>query len=269
MPKKEKTAGRAGIMNTFLTVPHERGRDGKMKKVKLGKKDAVYLIIIGVLVISLLVSIFLPIIVKKAKNKDYYESKCESYAVQNTNLSRGQIIFIGDSITDLYPLDDYYADLPLASYNRGIGGDTTSGVLKRLDVSAIDLAPSKIVLMIGTNDVNGTDSVSEIADRYGEILDRLEAALPNTEIICMSVIPQNEVLEEYTDIDVAKSTERIHALNSKIAEMTNARAILYLDLYSRLADENDRLIRTYSDDGIHLNAKGFEVWTELLKPYLT
>ena len=69
-------------------------------------------------------------------------------------------MFVGDSITDLYVLDDHYADLPQAVYNRGIGGDTTAGVLARLQVSVLDLQPDVVVLMIGTNDLKFVDAYS-------------------------------------------------------------------------------------------------------------
>lgn len=242
-----------------------------MKRLHLTKKDALYLTVIGVLILALVAALVLPPVFRRKKETavpTYYETKCDAFHVQNANLSYGQIVFIGDSITDLYPLDYYYADLPLAAYNRGISGDTTSGVLERLYVSAYELAPSKIVLMIGTNDVNGHDTVKNIAERYEEILSKLRTELPNAEIYCISVIPQNEVLETYSSINVAKSTERIHALNEKIEALCPAFGATYLDLYPLLADENDRLIRTYSDDGIHLNAEGFAVWTALVKPYL-
>ncbi len=242
-----------------------------MKRLQLTKRDALYLIVIGVLVLALVAALVVPSLLKKDTEPTaptYYDLKCDAFHVQNANLAYGQIVFIGDSITDLYPLDNYYADLSLASYNRGISGDTTSGVLGRLYVSAYELAPSKIVLMIGTNDVNGNDTVENIAERYKEILSKLRAELPSAEIYCISVIPQNEVLESYSSINVAKSTERIHALNTEIAAMCPQFNATYLDLYSLLANENDRLIDTYSDDGLHLNAEGFAVWTSLLKPYL-
>ena len=224
--------------------------------------------VIGVLILALATAIFLPKILKRGDEPDYYTLKCESFAVQNSNLAKGQIVFIGDSITDLCPLDSYYAELPLASYNRGIAGDTTSGVLDRLDVSAFDLEPSKIVLMIGTNDVNGSDSVAEIAKRYDEIIKKLTATLPNTEIFCMSVIPENEDLESYTEIIVANTSRRILELNVQIEEIANRYGATYVNIYPLLADENDRMIRAYSDDGIHLNSAGFAVWAELITPYL-
>lgn len=199
----------------------------------------------------------------------YYDQKCAAYAVQNTNLAKGQIVFIGDSITDLYILDNHYADLPLACYNRGIGGDTTHGVLQRLQVSLFDISPSVVVLMIGTNDINGGDSPEAILQRYGQILEQIYANLPDVTLYCMSVIPQNTDIETYSTIRIADTTPKILSVNTGIRALAADKGAVYLDLFSLLADENDHLIREYSDDGLHLNVAGLTVWTQLLKPYLT
>jgi lysophospholipase L1-like esterase len=179
-----------------------------------------------------------------------------------------KILFIGDSITDLYILDQHYADLPLATYNRGIGGDTTQGVLNRLQVSAFDIAPSVIVLMIGTNDINGNCEKTGIFERYEKIIDEIYKNLPDVTLFCMSVIPQNEVLETYSAIKVENTTKIIFEVNAHIKALAQEKGATYLDVFSLLADENDRLIKEYSDDGLHLNEKGLTVWTNLLKPYL-
>lgn len=200
--------------------------------------------------------------------REYYKNKCNSFLVQNTNLAKGQIVFIGDSITDLYVLDDHYADLSRAVYNRGIGGDTTAGVLERLEVSVFDIMPSVVVLMIGTNDVNGGVDSDLILQRYAQIIDNIYAALPDVELYCISIIPQNEQLEKDSAIDVTATTETILELNPRIKTLVESRGATYLDLFSLLADDNDRLIEAYSDDGIHLNVEGLSVWTDLLKPYL-
>lgn len=200
--------------------------------------------------------------------QEYYNHKCQSYSVQNANLAKGQIVFIGDSITDLYILDDHYADLPLASYNRGIGGDTTAGVLDRLQVSIFDIQPSVVVLMIGSNDINGGIDSDEILQRYEAIIDGIYTALPEVDLYCMSIIPQNKDLETYTEIRVDKTTPVILAINPRIQALAESKGATYLDLFSLLADENKMLIQEYSDDGIHLNNNGLAVWTALLKPYL-
>jgi lysophospholipase L1-like esterase len=240
--------------------------------VKNMRKNNIIILILSLLVILLAVSLAaLACMLHKEtedRNHDYYTGKCESFAVQNANLAKGQIVFIGDSITDLYVLDDHYSDLGLAVYNRGIGGDTTDGVLRRLEVSVFDLMPSYVVLMIGTNDVNGRVDNDIIARRYTEIIDEIYTALPDVKLYCMSVIPQNEQLEQYSTINVAESTKRILELNTMIEEVAVSKGAIYLDLFSRLSDGNNRLKREYSDDGIHLNNEGLSVWTELIKPYL-
>ena len=205
---------------------------------------------------------------KLSDSTRYYNNKCQSYATQNVNLAKGQIVFIGDSITDLYILDQHYADLPLATYNRGIGGDTTQGVLNRLKVSAFDIVPSVIVLMIGTNDINGNYEKAGIFERYEKIIDEIYKNLPDVTLFCMSVIPQNEVLETYSAIKVENTTKIIFEVNAHIKALAREKGATYLDVFSLLADENDRLIKEYSDDGLHLNEKGLAVWTKLLKPYL-
>ncbi|MBO5773415.1 MAG: hypothetical protein J6R44_01140 [Clostridia bacterium] len=243
-----------------------------MKRINLTKKDVIYLSIIAVLIIAVLVvGLVLGIEPKKSAEvlmQEYYDNKCSSFATQNANLSKGQIVFIGDSITDLCPLDDYYSDLPLASYNRGIGGDTTKGVLNRLKVSAYDLAPSKIVLLIGINDLlGGGRDVDSTAEDYAKIIDELQENLPNTEIYCISIIPINMTLEQ-AGFNVYECRAKIVSLNEKIVAISQEKGTTYVNIYDSLLDENGLLNPQYTDDGLHLNANGFVVWSGILKPYL-
>lgn len=200
--------------------------------------------------------------------RKYYDNKVQSYGVQNSNLSKGQIVFVGDSITDLYILDDHYKGLDRACYNRGIGGDTTAGVLKRLQVSVFDLKPSAVVLMIGTNDINGKVPEAEILERYSRIVASIRETLPETKLYCISLIPQNKQLEEYTDIDVDSTTAAILQINPKICRIAEDAGGVYVDLFPLLADEEHFLLPEYSDDGIHLNETGLAVWTAQMLPLL-
>ena len=242
------------------------------KNKKITKKDIIYLSIIALLVISTIVLSILLVVANLQKNDfehgEYYHNKVTSFGVQNANLSSGQIVFIGDSITDLYPLDSYYADLDRACYNRGIGGDTTQGVIDRLKVSIFDIKPSTIVLMIGTNDIDGSIPNDKIIENYKIILSEINRNQPMVELYFVSVIPQNKDLEGYTDLDVDKNNKTILIINEEIQKLCNEFGCTYIDLHSSLLDDNGYLRKEFSDDGIHLNANGFEVWTNLLKPYL-
>ena len=205
---------------------------------------------------------------QKSDTQLYYEAKCAAFAVQNANLSQGQIVFIGDSITDLFHLDDYFTDLPLATYNRGIGGDSSAGVLYRLQLSLFDIAPSKVVLMIGINDINGGVDHDTLVQNYTAILTLINTNLPAAEVYCMSVIPQHDTLTTYTGIDVDATAPRILAANQSIAALAASFGYTYVDLYSAVSDGSDHLQKSLSDDGIHLNAAGFAVWASVIKPYL-
>ena len=198
----------------------------------------------------------------------YYDKKCKSFSEENADLAKGQIVFIGDSITDLYVLDDHYSDLSLECYNRGISGDTTFGVMDRLKISLYDIDPSIVVLMIGTNDINGGHNVNLIMQRYAWIMDDIYANLPGVELYCMSIIPQNSQLEEYTSIRIDHTTPVIMSANEMIRQLADEKGATYLDLFTLVADGDNHLIRGYSDDGIHLNYAGLAVWTDLIKPYL-
>ena len=234
---------------------------------RLSVKDIIY-ISTTVLLVGGLVTTCVLLNVKKNQevSQDYYDKKVAQFTMENGNFSKGQIVFIGDSITDLYHLDDYYQDLPLRTYNRGIGGDVTGMLLKRIQVSLYDLEPTKVVLMIGINDINGGVSTDTILENYDNILKGIKTTLPATKVYTMSILPINSDLPSY--VNVNKSTERILAINEEIKTMTTNYSYKYMDLFSLVKDDNNHLKKEYSLDGIHLSEQGFVTWTNLIKPEL-
>jgi len=233
------------------------------------KKDLIYMIIAIVLVaaVATFAALWAVAAHKIEDGKSYHNRKCAAFEVENSHLSKGQIVFIGDSITDLYPLDDYYADLPLRTYNRGICGDKTSSVLSRLDASLFALEPTKISLLIGINDINTNVSDKELLSNYKKILDSIQSRLPNAEVYCISILPMNSVSAQYK-INYQRSTERIPSLNAEIRSLAEGHGYSFVNLYPLFADENNYLIESYSVDGLHLSPEGYTVWTNALKPLL-
>ena len=236
-------------------------------KRRLSLKDIIY-ISSTILLVGGLVTISVLLTIKKnvENSQDYFDKKVAQFTMENANFSKGQIVFIGDSITDLYHLDDYYQDLPLRTYNRGIGGDVTGMLLKRIQVSLYDLEPTKVVLMIGINDINGGVSTDTILKNYNDILSGIKTKLPFAKVYTMSILPINNDVPSY--IDVKKSTERILSINEEIKEMASNYSYQYMDLFSLVKDDNNHLKKEYSLDGIHLSEQGFVTWTNLIKPEL-
>ncbi len=239
-------------------------------KMRLNKRDFVFIfIIIFLLINSITLGVSLAIRMNSNKKtsylEQYYNEHVSTFRVENANLSKGQIVFLGDSITDLYHLDDYYTDLDKAAYNRGIGGDTTAGVKKRLQVSLYDIEPSEIVLMIGINDINGNISKQKILDNYQYIANDIKAHLPSSKLFMMSILPLGSAFKA---VDVNKNNQTVVEINASIAQIASENSYTYVDLYSHVIDENNQLIASYTDDGIHPNSNGYQVWTNLLKPLL-
>ena len=78
-----------------------------------------------------------------SRNKDLtYDEKVLAFEKENVNLEKGQIVFVGDSITAKYNLDYHYPRCSLETYNRGISGDTTDWLLTRMQSSVFDISPS-------------------------------------------------------------------------------------------------------------------------------
>lgn len=219
------------------------------------------LFVVLVLIVAICSSVW---VFRQAKASKTYDEKVAAFSEENPKLEKGQIVFVGDSITAGYPLQLYYHNLNLKTYNRGISGDTTSWLLTRLQTSLIDIAPSKIVLMIGTNDINLGKSAEEIAQNYQSILDLIASALPDSDVWCVSVIPQND---QYSD-QAQENNKRIQETNQKIENLAAIYGYQYVNLYDELTDKDGLLKRRYSTDGLHLNLWGYCVWTDVMKAHL-
>ena len=116
-----------------------------------------------------------------------WEKKVNDFKEYNKYVKKGGIVFVGDSLTDNYNVYEYYKGLEV--YNRGIGGDTTEGLLRRMDESIFDLEPSKIVLLIGINDFElvKDSTPNTIYQNILKIIALIKERLPETEIILESL----------------------------------------------------------------------------------
>lgn len=238
-----------------------------MKKYKILNVVSALLVVI-LATSTVILSVLLAQKDKEAREYSYVERKLEMFEFENRLFAKEQIVFIGDSITDLCVLDDYYNELPFATYNRGIGGDTTKNILNRLKVSLFDLQPSKVVLLIGVNDINSNVAEDKLLANYRSILNEITINLPQAEVFCMSILPMNKTVETSAPIDVDKNNQIIMEINPKIEGIVHEFGYEFVNLFPSFADSNNCLIEQFSDDGLHLNHNGFVAWSNILKPML-
>ena len=192
----------------------------------------------------------------KALRAYYYHKKEHFESLPN---DENEIIFLGNSITDNAEWWELFADPRIK--NRGIGGDDTDGILERID-EVTDSRPSKIFIMIGTNDLSNGKSVDYIIENYRKIIRRITGSTPGTRIYIQSVIPTDDALQ-YT-----RRNSDIIMINARLREIAEVNAITYIDLFELFRLENNKLNPEYSVDGLHLNGKGYLIWKEAIRKYV-
>jgi lysophospholipase L1-like esterase len=170
----------------------------------------------------------------------------------------GEVVFAGDSLVAAGPWADFYA----AIHNRGIVGETTRGLLQRLDEITED-RPRKLFLLIGSNDLSAAVPPSRLIANYRTILERIAAESPTTETVAIGVLPVNKTVPGggpyYTNTEVQEVNRRLKAL---VAEFPRAR---FEDVTDLLTDESGNLRPGYTSDGLHLTVEGYLALRERLE----
>ncbi|MEO7309103.1 MAG: GDSL-type esterase/lipase family protein [Chitinophagaceae bacterium] len=188
-----------------------------------------------------------------------------TYYVQKTTLFRllpdtkHEIIFLGNSITDIGEWAEIWNNHHVK--NRGISGDNTFGVLARLD-EVVSSKPTKIFIMIGINDIARDTPDSIILANYKKIIERIRNESPKTIIIVQSILPTNN---EFTDFKNHQNKDtHIQWFNGQLMAYCKAAKIRFINLYPSFLDNNNKLSRSFTNDGLHLNGDGYMKWKEIL-----
>lgn len=185
----------------------------------------------------------------------HYINRVNYFDYHSENEAETDIAFVGDSHIELYPWSESLIDHKII--NRGIGGDTTFGVIQRLD-SILARKPKFIVLLVGVNDIMREVNQSRILKNYQELIDRISNR--GTKVILIEV-----------PLTLSKSPEvnsKIMALNKAVRyQFSNIDLVSYISINEELSEGNT-LKRDYTFDGVHLNAYGYDFVVEKIKAYL-
>ena len=184
--------------------------------------------------------------------EDYYNGKVEQFEEENKSIIPGEtdVVFLGDSLTDGCDLSLYYPEY--TTLNRGIGGDTTIGLEKRLDVSVYAVQPKVVVMLIGAN------NFSTMFDNYENILISLKENLPQSKIILVSLTSMGGTWGKNNNL-AAFNNVKIRALAEKYGYE-------FVDVYTPLLNfETNEIYVEYTSDGGHLTHEGYLVLTGEIK----
>ena len=176
--------------------------------------------------------------------------------------SERRVVFFGDSITDLWPIQKYFPGKPYV--NRGIGGQTTPQMLLRFRADVINLQPTAVVILAGTNDIAGNTgpmSLEQIEGNYASLAEL--AAAHHIRVIFSSVLPIHNYTPQSTNLFVQRSPEKIRELNRWLREYCASNGCVYLDYFSAMVDPTGLLKKQLAEDGLHPNADGYAIMAPL------
>jgi lysophospholipase L1-like esterase len=173
-----------------------------------------------------------------------------------------RVVFFGDSITDIWKLEDYFPDKPYL--NRGIGGQTTPQMLVRFRQDVINLQPKVVVILAGTNDIAGNTGPMRNEDIEANYASLAELAkVHGIRVVYSSILPVHNYTERAKDFFAQRPQARILALNDWLKDYCAKNKIVYLDYFPALVDEKGMLKKDLADDGLHPNAAGYKVMAPL------
>lgn len=167
-----------------------------------------------------------------------------------------RVIFLGDSITDLWDLAKYFPGKPYI--NRGIGGQVTAQMVLRFHQDVVDLKPAAVVILAGINDLHGAlqreddagieanwETMADIADAHG------------IRVVFGAILPVNNYTDNARDMLADRDPKRIARLNAWLAAFCKRRGYPIADYYKVTVNKDGLLQADLTRDGLHPLAGGY------------
>lgn len=241
-----------------LTQSYEKGKVQQQKREKKHHSKIRVERFVAILCILALLGTCVFLLMKPEKTKVI--TKKEEVVVMDDNY-----LFLGDSITEQYDLDEYYNDLPVV--NSGISGNKTKDLLNDLNNRVYQYNPSKVFLLIGTNDIQSKVEDDVIINNIKKILEDIHENRPYAKLYLEAIYPVDEGSSGAQD----RTNKEIQSINASLEDYCKKNDITFIDMYDLLLDpesDKDRLFEDYSKDGLHISDEGYEVITEELMKYI-
>jgi lysophospholipase L1-like esterase len=175
----------------------------------------------------------------------YYGSRLEFF---RQTVGVADVIMLGDSITEGGNWHELFPGVPIL--NRGIAGDTSAGVLNRLD-EVMGRRPKIVFLLIGINDLQAGVPISTIRANIGSIVGAL--AQKQIRVVLHNVLYAGPNYR-------AGLNDKVSELNRSLSDLCASPSVSCLDL-NRLLSDGEALSPSFSLlDGLHLNSAGYLAW---------
>jgi lysophospholipase L1-like esterase len=183
------------------------------------------------------------------------------------------LLFVGDSITDWF----YYGRggnpgtgakvweanfAPFKPANFGIAGDTTQGVLWRMQNGELEGFKAKlIVLMLGTNNINRNPNADIIeGDRL--IVEEFKKRQPQAKVLVLGVFPRQSRNAEQNPA----LRDAIKEINTGLAKLADNKQVFFMDIGDKFLAADGSIPVDVMGDGLHPTEKGYQIWADAILP---
>jgi lysophospholipase L1-like esterase len=166
------------------------------------------------------------------------------------------VLFVGSSSIRLWT--NLASDFPkLQTINRGFGGSHISDVIEYVDKIVIPYRPSKIVFYAGDNDIASGKPPGEVREDFETFVKRVWEKLPETPIYFLAIKPSPSRWHLISEVTEA---------NKSIREFTKtSKQLHYIDVATPLLNSSGEPDESlFRDDKLHLNEKGYAIWTRVV-----
>lgn len=170
----------------------------------------------------------------------------------------GDIVFLGDSLTNE---GEWSELLSISIKNRAISGDTTAGLLQRLD-AILQATPHKVFLMIGINDLIRGVSVEQLVQNYATLLTRFHTQSPSTQVYIQSLLPLGDRCYRQ------ELQANVLAVNQQLFALAETFSCTYINLFPHFTNQLGSLDSQYSQDDLHLNGIAYDRWRQLIREFV-
>ncbi|MBE5824591.1 MAG: lysophospholipase [Butyrivibrio sp.] len=201
----------------------------------------------------------------------------EKYRQLNKSAKKGQILFVGSSLMEHFPINEILMSRGLSTviYNRGISGYTIPELLESMDEQIFDLEPSVIFINIGTNDISRPEETSEGFEAdYRNVLSQIKEKLPKTKVYVMAYYPVNVELAKkvvaWPEAPLAAELrlQRLDKANDIAESLAKEMGYEFINVNDGLAGVDGQTRKEYSTDGIHMWPKAYEIIFDNMSKYI-